>query len=698
MSRIFSFPELPAVVLLGFGSLLFVAQASWGAGSLLLAAALISLALQRGNLGAKQRLVGAALSGLLVAGAALVFLPWSSSTLIMLLVGAAGWLKLAERSGSRDRFVAMLAGLWLIALDLLRLPAELSLYVVAATLAILVWALFREGAGRLVKRRWGWLVTVLPATFLAVILFVFTPRITGDLGMLAFAFDLPFVIETATEAERKPQDNGMSLDGLNQKSDGDMRVLVAQFYKGTGRFEDGAPPLGDLYWRGPVLWSYAQGQWAGREGWDRRSTRMRTKLNRQKLDAQLREEGNMVIHDISIFPHRGEWLYGLDLPAYAPPSAYVTRDWQLMSLNPVREVLHFAMLSFIGYRAGVDLDDESRALALQLPEGEEPRTVAFGRQLNKEFEGDHKAIALRGLEVFAEGFRYDRATPDMVGDNPVDAFLFDNRLGFGLQFATSYALMMRAAGVPTRLVAGYRGGTHMGLIERVMVLQRDAHAWTEIWLDDYGWVRMDPSARTVAAQRKGDISGWGLASSLPEEEDEGDEDVVEGDAKPAAPAGTVVTDIKPGMQWLTGFDAKTQGRMLEASGLEADWSTLILTGFAVLAGFGAVLVLLGLVRRYQRLRQMPVAQQMVLRFCRVLAKRGIRRRPSEGLRSYVARVQAGGQLSREESVLFSQAALWLCAALYGQSVGPVPAGFVALPGMSGLVRQYVNVKLTKTVR
>ena len=90
--------------------------------------------------------------------------------------------------------------------------------------------------------------------------------------------------------------------------------------------------------------------------------------------------------------------------------------------------------------------------------------------------------------------------PPRLGDDAVDEFLFATRKGFCEHYASAFTFVMRAAGVPARVVTGYQGGEFNPLGGYLLVRQSDAHAWSEIWLDDRGWVRVDPTA-AVAPER-----------------------------------------------------------------------------------------------------------------------------------------------------------------------------------------------------
>src|SRR5690606_4344909 len=98
-----------------------------------------------------------------------------------------------------------------------------------------------------------------------------------------------------------------------------------------------------------------------------------------------------------------------------------------------------------------------------------------------------------------EEFFYS-STPGQLGANPVDEFLFNSRTGFCEHYAGAFTYLMRAAGVPARVVVGYMGGERNPYDETYTVRQYDAHAWSEVWLEGRGWVRVDPTA-AVAPER-----------------------------------------------------------------------------------------------------------------------------------------------------------------------------------------------------
>jgi hypothetical protein len=115
----------------------------------------------------------------------------------------------------------------------------------------------------------------------------------------------------------------------------------------------------------------------------------------------------------------------------------------------------------------------------------------------------------------SEPFFYTLTPPRLAAD-PVDGFLFDTKRGFCGHYASAFATLMRAAGIPARVVTGYQGGTYNRFADYWILRQSDAHAWDEVWIERSGWVRVDPttcaccgangSCVSIKAPRKGSWS------------------------------------------------------------------------------------------------------------------------------------------------------------------------------------------------
>jgi hypothetical protein len=107
-----------------------------------------------------------------------------------------------------------------------------------------------------------------------------------------------------------------------------------------------------------------------------------------------------------------------------------------------------------------------------------------------------------------EAFVYTLAPPFLERD-PVDLFLFDERRGFCEHYASAFVLLLRAAGIPARVVTGYQGGTMNPQGGYLIVRQSDAHAWAEALVDGR-WLRFDPTAAVAPSRIE-----LGLGGALP---------------------------------------------------------------------------------------------------------------------------------------------------------------------------------------
>jgi hypothetical protein len=217
-----------------------------------------------------------------------------------------------------------------------------------------------------------------------------------------------------------------------------------------------------------------------------------------------------------------------------------------------------------------------RRAALQLPAGFNPRTLALAQQWRAEAGGDDDAaIIRRAMSMFHDSFAYTLAVP-LAGRNAVDEFLFDTREGYCQHFSSAFVVLMRAAGIPARVVTGYAGGNYNRIGGYWLVRRSDAHAWAEVWLPGRGWVREDPTA-AVSPERVydtladratagdgvfGGIGGNGLFGSVFE----------------------VGDWMRRGWNdFVLGFDANRQRNLLRALHIDADADRVLLAAFIAAA-------------------------------------------------------------------------------------------------------------------
>lgn len=254
-------------------------------------------------------------------------------------------------------------------------------------------------------------------------------------------------------------------------------------------FQGDVPEPQSMYWRGPVMWDFDGVQWE--------ATRWRHGL---EPEATPRVADADYVYEVQLEPHERRWLFSLDYPANKPPEAYrLTLDFQLLSRRAVTGLLTYELASDMDFVDSPVLKETLRRATLALPEESNPRTREMMEAWRAEAATDAELVRRALTHFNREEFRYT-LNPPLLSTDSVDEFLFETRSGFCEHYASAFAVMMRMAGIPSRIVTGYQGGWYNERADYVLVRQSDAHAWAEVWLPGVGWTRIDPTA-AVAPSR-----------------------------------------------------------------------------------------------------------------------------------------------------------------------------------------------------
>jgi len=272
------------------------------------------------------------------------------------------------------------------------------------------------------------------------------------------------------------------------------------------RFEGPVPPQADLYFRGPVLAAFDGREW--RALGPRRGGRWA--LEPGSL-ARLQVRGEPVRYEATLEPNNRPWLLLLDAAA-APPSipgmgAAMTSELVWLAERPVTDLLRLRAESHTSFRHGPVSIAAVLPEYLELPPDFNPRTLDLAAQWRRDptlAQGGPEAFVQAALQRLRTGNYHYTLDPGTFGVHTADEFWFDRREGFCEHIASSFAVLMRALGIPARIVTGYQGGERNPIDGYWVVRQSDAHAWTEVWLAGRGWVRVDPTA-AVAPARTGSL-------------------------------------------------------------------------------------------------------------------------------------------------------------------------------------------------
>jgi hypothetical protein len=227
---------------------------------------------------------------------------------------------------------------------------------------------------------------------------------------------------------------------------------------------------------------------------------------------------------------------------------------------------------------------------------------------------------------------YYTLTPPLLGEHAVDEFMFSTRSGFCEHYSSAFTVLMRAAGIPARVVTGYQGGELNDFGNYLIVRQRDAHAWTEVWLKGKGWVRVDPTSAVSPAR----VSS-GISAAIPSGESLSS--MVGGDSEWLRQL-RLSWDFMANTwnQWVLGYTPERQRWLMESFGMDnATWQKMAAALFCIAGVIVAIFTALALRQLKDRVRD-PVKIAYV-RFCDKLRKKGLPRDAAEGPADYERRIK-----------------------------------------------------------
>ena len=548
--------------------------------------------------------------GLMLAVAAGVFA--SRGSLVGLDAGvvlliAAFVLKLVELRSQRDALVLILLGFFCVVTAYLfddsLLAAAYSLLPVSALLA----ALIGLQQSRLAMRPWptlrlalGLLAQALP---LMLLLFVFFPRL-GPLWTL-------------------PNPNNQALSGL---SDSMTPADIAELSKSdelvfTATFNGAPPARTQLYWRALTL-----------EHFDGRRWSQAPLVSRQNAPQWL-PSGQPWEYSVIAQASGRNWLFALDVARSEEGGVQARRDFSLQYQRPIDQPLRYQVRSWPDVLRDANLPLSSLADSLQLPAEGDPRSRAWARELHARHPQPDALVQALLQHFNREPYHYTLKPPP-VGIDSIDEFLFRTRRGFCAHYAGAMTFVLRAAGIPARVVAGYQGGELNPRGNFFTVRQFDAHAWVEYWQAGQGWTSVDPTFAVA-----------------PERIEQGLEQALSGEQSfladsPLSPLRYRQVawlnqlrlgwdDLNHGWQrWVLGYQGAQQLQLLQRWFGRMDGQLL---GLALVGGGGLLLGLLALFlfKPWRRERD-PLLRQF-RRFERLLARHGLPRQAAEGPRDYAER-------------------------------------------------------------
>jgi transglutaminase-like putative cysteine protease len=385
------------------------------------------------------------------------------------------------------------------------------------------------------------------------------------------------------------------------------------------RFEGDMPPPVERYWRGPIMHAFDGLTW-----------RQHEMPNRGKFE-DIEFLGEPVRYRVSLEPHGLRMVFALEMPnKFTDISPYMRDDYQPRVRRRVNRLLNYGVESHTRFRMDIELDEFHRNAYTRLPTNRNSRSRELALSLRQQTRNDEELIQ-RVLRMFREQEFFYTLQPPSLSRNSVDDFLFETRRGFCGHYASAFTSLMRAAGIPARVVTGYQGGEYNPIGDYLIVRQSDAHAWSEVWLQGRGWLRVDPTA-AVAPER----IERGLASS-----------VADGEPVPGLFFANYPFLNRLRLTWdaahtlwndfFIDFDSQTQRMLLENLGIsKPGWSSLVLL-LTIMISSSMALLSVYLARQF-RPKKVDPAVRLYAKFCQKMKRYSLIRGDNEGPLDFAQRI------------------------------------------------------------
>ena len=416
------------------------------------------------------------------------------------------------------------------------------------------------------------------------------------------------------------------------------------------------PPPGPMYWRGLVMWRCDGMEW--------RAPYAPASISRLPRQSP---SGNTIRQRITIAPHGSRWMFALDRPFDIPPGAMLARGDYLWCVQPIRKARRYEVVSS-PEETGKQLPPYERKEALELPASISPAVRELAQSWAAQ-NSNSRGTVHSALQFFrTQGFRYS-LSPGEYKKNDLEQFLFHRRVGFCEHYASSFATLMRLAGIPARVVVGYLGGEYNDLGGFFLVRQADTHAWCEVWLPESGWTRVDPTTVVAPGRASLDLNSF-VETRLASGQMEGRRSAFVTQLTRLA----IFTKFRLvwetlNYEWdtrLLGFDADVQEVLLDSIGIASRGPFFLI--FEILVVAVALLVsYFGWMHLRTRSR-IDRVKALYERFCRKAARLGVRRDSWEGPSDFSRRA---AQLLPDESELIRQISNTYIALRYAPEPGSI---------------------------
>ena len=488
-------------------------------------------------------------------------------------------IKSFEGKTTRDWQVLLVAALFLVAGGLLfQQTLQIGIWLILALLMVFCSLCLLNGMQwQLAWRNTLWALGLsLP---LMVALFLLVPRLPEPLWRLP----------TQQNSSKTGVSTELTMGDMAQVIESNELAFNVTFKQGS------VPQTNQLYWRVMVMNEFDGNTW--RAGTQQTLLQDALNVSGQALNVS----GQALDYEITLQDFEGH-IPALEQVMQVDESTQLRENQVITAKRPYAQLRKVALQSKLSPTIAERLNPSQTRHWLNLPVQGNLRSRDLARTWKSNSQDDAEVVK-QALDFFqTKGFSYS-LSPGKLQQNgdQVDQFLFDSKVGFCEHYASSFVVLMRAAGIPARVVTGYLGGTFNENGQFLQVRGKEAHAWAEVWLQSkQAWVRIDPTA-VVSTTRIDD----GINAALPEQMG-----AVEG-MMPADLQNWLASSQYYWQQWVVNYDADNQQALFARLGLGALTATKWLL-IAAVCLFVTVSPILWWWRRQYRQRIEPLSAGFML--------------------------------------------------------------------------------------
>jgi len=435
-----------------------------------------------------------------------------------------------------------------------------------------------------------------------IVMFIFFPRLEAPKWM--FLND-PHTTQSGLGNTLEPG----SISRLGQSDELVFRV----------RFSGAIPPPDQRYWRGPVF-SYTDGT---------RWSQIKVKKNKAKA-SEPEFSGTSYQYTLLQEPQQQNWIFALDLPAKYPAQTVRNTNYQLLASKKTNNRTEYQITSYTTYNTG-PINKKELIDNLQLPEQPSKRLTELVIKLQGS-SNNPKQLIKNTLDYFSNSDFFYTLHPPLMHEKPIESFLFEHRRGFCSHYATAFVYLMRIAKIPARVVTGYQGGKFNELGNFLEIRQANAHAWTEVWLEKEGWIRIDPTAAIAPERIEQDVNidlqiAYGEVNFLHNQK----QNIL---GKWLKHADLMWDSVDYHWQrWIINYTSTNQENLLKILGIEQ----IKMLGYLLVGIFSVFTSLLIFMMFYKKNSSEDLVLSIYKRFCSKIAKKGLEIATGESAKKFAQR-------------------------------------------------------------